>query len=219
MSKVLSSSRRAPPEPSTNLQEATRRVLQAADKPLRVAFLARAINALAELTPQLDESSLGNATGARSNYGVLLSVLETPIVEHELEGEDLLAPARIRGIRARWDLLQESGPPLTAGQAASLLHITRQAVDKRRQAKQLLALTTGRRGYLYPSWQFDGEGVLAGFPRALQAIDTEDPWGQASFFLDGNIYLGGASPLAELRLGNVDAVLRAASAYGEHGAP
>lgn len=177
------------------------------------------MNALAELAPQLDDRALADAAGAFSNYGVLLSALRTPEAQENLEREDPLASARIRGIAARGELLRQEGPPLTVDQVAGILHITRQAVDKRRRAKQLLAIRTGRRGYLYPSWQLDDKGVLDGFERSLKALDSDDPWAQAAFFLHGNIYLDGMSPLTALRQGKIEAVLRAAAAYGQHGAP
>ena len=41
---------------------------------------------------------------------------------------------------------------------------------------------------------------------------------QARFFLSPNQRLGESRPLDELRLGRVEAVSDAASAYGEHGA-
>ena len=41
---------------------------------------------------------------------------------------------------------------------------------------------------------------------------------RAAFFLSGDPRLNGATPLEELRRGNIEAVRRAASAYGEHGA-
>lgn len=49
-------------------------------------------------------------------------------------------------------------------------------------------------------------------------MDLRSPWTRAAFFLSGNIYLNDASPLAELRRGNITAVRRAAQSYGDHGA-
>jgi hypothetical protein len=60
---------------------------------------------------------------------------------------------------------------------------------------------------------------VGGFVEALGALDTGSPWVRAAFFLSPNTYLDGRTPLAELRRGHVDAVIRAARSYGEHGAP
>jgi hypothetical protein len=59
---------------------------------------------------------------------------------------------------------------------------------------------------------------LPGLEETLIALDIPNPWARAAFFLAKNVYLAGASPLAELRRGQVADVVRAAQAYGEHGA-
>jgi len=135
-----------------------------------------------------------------------------------LQRDDLLARARLRGLDARARLLQAEGGPLSVDAVGRLLHITRQAVDKRRRAGRLLGLRIGRRGYAYPSWQFGEAGTLPGLEEVLLDLLNHDPWMQVGFFLNGNVRLGGESPLAELRRGHVEAVQRAARAYGEQGA-
>lgn len=55
-----------------------------------------------------------------------------------------------RGLRRRETLLPVEGSALSAEKAASALGIIRQGVDERRRAGRLLAVTVGRRGYLYP---------------------------------------------------------------------
>jgi hypothetical protein len=58
--------------------EAAARVLQVGEQPAQAAFIARALNALAHLTKEMDERSLGDAAGAPSDYAVLLRALEHP---------------------------------------------------------------------------------------------------------------------------------------------
>ena len=82
-------------------------------------------------------------------------------------------------------------------------------------------LSTGRRGYLYPAWQFGPEGMLPGLARVLAAIRTPDPWAKLVFMVNPNDRLGGESPVEVLRRqgeSDLGRVLEAASAYGEHGA-
>ncbi len=126
--------------------------------------------------------------------------------------------ARLRGMQARQEILRTEGGTLSAEQVAACLDITRQAVDKRRRAGKLIGLSTGRRGYAYPAWQLEANGVLAGLAETLADLSVCDPWMQAAFFVSGDPRLGGATPLEELRRGNVEAVRRAARGYGEHGA-
>lgn len=52
----------------------------------------------------------------------------------------------------------------------------------------------------------------------LETLHSFDQWMQLTFFLNGNMRLGGQSLLEALRQGRIADVLRAARAYGEHGA-
>jgi len=54
--------------------------------------------------------------------------------------------------------------------------------------------------------------------RRLVASGVEWPARRTAYFLSGDPRLDGARPLDELRKGRVNAVRRAASGYGEHGA-
>lgn len=215
---VICDSEASPKFVTRSVIEAAARALLAGAGPLRMAFLARALNALAVLTHEMGEPDLGNATGASSDYQVLLYALETPDALASLQKSDPLAASHVRGLLARSRLLEAEGGTISVDEVATILGISRQAVEKRRRAGRLIGLATGRRGYRYPSWQFGPNGLLSGLVEALHAIDVNDEWMRASFFLNGNAYLGGESPLAELRRGHVADVIRAASAYGEQGA-
>lgn len=199
-----------------SLAAAIGRVVHAGSEPVRAAFLARALNALAGLTPEVGDEALGDDAGAPSDYAVLVRVLEEPTAIAVLQPSDPLIGARLRGMRARQELLRIEGGTLTAEQVAKTLDLTRQAVDKRRRAGKLIGLNTGRRGYAYPVWQLGMNGVLAGLEDVLVDLSVRDPWMQAAFFVSGDPRLGGATPLDELRRGNVEAVRRAARGYGTH---
>jgi hypothetical protein len=101
--------------------------------------------------------------------------------------------------------------------AAKLLRVSRQAIDKRRKTQTLLAVRVGRR-YLYPAWQFGEAGALEGLAAILDALRGVDAWARMRFFLNGNAKLAGERPLSRLRRGDRTAVLSAARAFGEHGA-
>jgi hypothetical protein len=208
------------PRPANrSLAEAMARVADAGEEPLRAAFLARSLNALARLAPRLEAGALGEAVGRRSDYGVLLRALEEPGAVAALEEDDPLAEARLRGLEMQEQILRAEGGTLTVQKVARRLGITRQAVDKRRRAGRLLALPVGQHRYAYPAWQFGPEGILPGFEDAMADFFEIGVWTRAAFFLGGNTYLDGKRPLDELRLGNIAAVRRAASALGQHGAP
>jgi hypothetical protein len=204
---------------SSSVIEASERVLRAGQAPGKSAFIARAMNALAALTDELDEETLADAAGASSDAQALLKALDQPEVYAALRAHDPLLPARIRGIGARQRLLEAEGGALSAAEAATLLGITRQAVDKRRRAGTLIGLQAGKRGYLYPRWQFTTDGVsLSGLPELLADLAEFSPWMQAGFILSPNLRLNNARPIDALRDGSIDSVRQAAQSYGEHGA-
>ena len=133
---------------------------------------------------------------------------------------DPLAKAWLRGAVAMRELLTADGGALSASDVAKLLGISRQAVDKRRRAGQLLAVELPKRGLLYPGWQFgEGASTLPGFTEVLEALRAHDPWSQARFFITGNDRLGGLRPLALLRKRRpLKPIVDAASTFDTHGA-
>lgn len=197
------------------LAEAIGRLLQAGEDPLRGAFLSRSCNALVRMSAALPAQALGEVVGEPSDYRVLLHALQEPETLSALEEDDPLAAARLRGLAVRAELLKAEGGVLSVNEVATRLGISRQAVDKRRRARQLLALPMGKSRYLYPTWQFAEKGVLSGLEEVLQAFQDDAPWSQAAFFLGENTILGGKRPLDELRRGNVAEVRRAAALLGE----
>ncbi len=205
LAELQSAARKAP----RSLLAALLRTLEVGEQPLRGAFIARSLNALSLLAEAMDDGSLGEAVSSPSDYEALLRALEAPDALEALRQRDPLLPAKLRGLRNRERLLAVEGPALTAEEAASALGITRQGIDKRRRAGRLLAVTVGRRGYLYPAWQFTPSGVLPGLEEVLAALREHDPWMQLAFMVNPNAALGGRVPLVELRQGNLAAVLPA----------
>lgn len=131
---------------------------------------------------------------------------------------DPLAAARLKGVQVKQQLLYGDEQPLTSEEVASLLRMTRQAVDKRRLKGQLLGVSLGKRGYLYPSWQFQVGQVLPGLERVLAALKAYDPWTKLMFMKTGDVRLDGATPLERLQAGDIEVVVQAAESYGTHGA-
>jgi hypothetical protein len=190
----------------------------AGSTPVRTAFAARGLRAVARLLEQADERTLADAAGAPSDYAALLQLLAQPEAIsdlRQLDPDDPLMPARIAGLRAREEILRAEGGTLSAEQIARLLGISRQAVDHRRRRGKLLALTLGRRGYAYPAWQVVEGRTIDGLDAVLAELHDFDPWTQAAFILSPNTWLEDETPLDELRRGHVDRVREAASVYGE----
>ena len=184
----------------------------AAHLTLKSAAQAPLIQALIDATATMPAKDL-----ARPGIRAVQFVLER-LLESVPKSGAPLAKARLRGIAARHELVEAEGGALAANAMAEALGITRQAVDKRRKAHQLLALDLPKRGFLYPSWQLAKGGVLPGLGDVLAVLPHDSPWADARFFLSGNDRLGGKRPLDLLRKGNVEPVVRAAKMFGEHGA-
>jgi hypothetical protein len=141
----------------------------------------------------------------------LVAVLERPEILADLKRRDPLTPARLRGLRARKQLLEAEGGVVSGRELAAALGVTRQAVDKRRLAGKLIGIDLGKRGYVYPVWQVDLEGLDA----VLAELADLAPWSQALFMLGTNSWLNGETPLARLRRGEIAEVVAAARLYGE----
>ena len=205
----------------SNVSAAMGRILAVTQTPTRAALLARALNGLADLTPELSDEAVAHAIGARSDAGVLAQVLEEAPAITILNRDDPLAAARLRGLRAKEELLAAEGGTWPAEQVARHLRLTRQAVDNRRKSGRLIGLDVGRRGFAYPVWQLASNGVLPGLEAVLAAMTVRAPWDQMVFFLSGDPRLGGERPLDVLRRGRakeLENVKRAARGYGEHSA-
>jgi hypothetical protein len=180
-------------------------------------FFSRALNGLWRISQQLSTKGIEELSTAPTDFELLVNALSvSPVVESG--ATDPLARAKLRGLDGRRRLIEQLGGTLTAEEAADLLGISRQAVDKRRNQNQLIGLTQGRRGYAYPAFQFEDGKTLAGFEAVLQELSSHDPWMQLIFFANGSDRLDGRSPLEALRQGELDSVIRAAQNYGEQGA-
>ena len=141
----------------------------------------------------------------------LVEVLGQSEVLADMRRRDPLAAARLRGLRAKKQLLEAEGGVVSGRELAQAIGITRQAVDKRRLAGKLIGIDLGKRGYAYPVWQIGLDGMDA----VLAELDEMDAWTQALFMLSANNWLNGETPLAMLRRGELDEVLNAARLYGE----
>jgi hypothetical protein len=188
------------------------------EDPARKIFLERAFEAVIQITQALPTQALEQTAAAGNNVLVLLRALQSPEILPELERYEPLASPYLKGLQAQQELLREAGGLMTSEEAAKLLGLTRQAVDKRRQANKLIAIPQGQRAFGYPVCQFDAKGPLPGLDQVLVALGPHDGWMLLTFLLSPNGHLDGQTPADLLRRGEVSAVSRAASMFGEHGA-
>jgi hypothetical protein len=167
--------------------------------PLRCG-LERNVRDIADLTGQHEESGEPPRNGQR----------EAPA--------DPLAAALERGERARKSILAAQGELLGVAEVAARLDMSPDEVLKRQERGRLLALPLDDGTFGFPSWQFAERGLLPGLDTVFRNIGVDDPWMQAAYFLSGELRLDGRTPLEMLQRGEVEAVRRAAAAYGEQSA-
>lgn len=129
--------------------------------------------------------------------------------------EDTIEEALQRGRRIKLELLQRSGGLLSANQTAAKLGISSQALEA---LTSLIALRTDGEVAGYPAFQFESQAMLKGIAKLLAAIQVDDPWSRLNFCFLRLQELNGRTPVEAIRAGEIDAVVLAASHFGEHGA-
>jgi hypothetical protein len=182
------------------------------------AFYSRVLRAFRRLEDDLPSALIDEATAAPTDYLVAVEALSSAPETTQLVSEDPFIAAKFRGLKRKQLMLEMAGGVLTSEKAAEILGISRQAVDKRRAFNQLLALTQGKRGYSYPSFQFEDGKTIIGLEEVLAELKEVDPWMQMVFFTSPNERLGDKTPLEGLKKGLVSEVKAAATGYGEQGA-
>jgi hypothetical protein len=194
------------------------RVIDSLSRTEHPVFFSRAFNALSSITNELSSQSVEELTASPTDFELLVNALSAASIAAESSDGDPLIRAKLRGIEHRKRIIEKLGGSLSVEQVSKLIGISRQAVDKRRSQNQLIGLTQGKRGYAYPAFQFEDGKTLDGLKEVLNALSGHDPWMQSIFFANGNDRLNHRTPLDALRLGETEAVVRAAEAYGEQGA-
>ena len=175
--------------------------------PLREAFRRRALGAVERMAREASPETLAEALAAPSDTGAVARALAEQAATDALRRLEPLAGAIARGAAVRARLAEAAGGMLSADDAGKALGISRQAVDKRRATGKLLALRV-RGDWHYPAAQFrDGE-VLPGIEEAVAAMPDAGAWSVLDFLLAPDDALGGRSPFAALRAGDIAPVRR-----------
>jgi len=148
-----------------------------------------------------------------------LAILGRQALNEDEEEAQLLAQLRLESVRVKEKLLERAGGTKSTAEVAHHLKMSGAGVGKRRKEGKLIAVDLGNRDYRYPAFQFTPEGTLPGLERVLMLLREYDAWGQLSFLLNPNSRLDDQTPTTALAASKVDEVARAASVFGEHGAP
>src|ERR1035438_5703387 len=183
---------------------------------LAQAFLARSVKMLERVSSNASSEALQSALSAPTDVGGVASLLsDLAPLGVDLSTMDPFLEAMARGSAIKRDLLTGGGGGLTSSQVASALGITRQAVDKRRLRRALLALPNGSGEYVYPACQFTADGVIPGLEDVLRAFQIRSPWTQLSALLAPTPALEGKSIVEALKSGAIERAVAVAASFGE----
>jgi hypothetical protein len=139
-------------------------VVQSGKKAARTVFAQKGARAM----PLKRTASKSADTGKVSDEAV--GPLK-PEAEGPLKGA--LERARARGVERAAEILA-GDEMLNGDELGQILGISRQAIDKRRKAGDLIALQGPARGYKYPRWQISSDGfVLDGIHEVLDLCDGQ----------------------------------------------
>jgi hypothetical protein len=187
--------------------------------PVRKIVAKRSFRALTRILQNADREAIEDAASQNTDVAVVARALEQTEAIETLTEDDPFAEASLRGVRERERLLTEEGGTWSAEHVGNHLQLTRQAINRRRKLGTLLGLDAGRHGFRYPAWQFTKRGTISGLEKILGALSHVDPWMQQAFILGKSARLEERRPLDVLRKGDVNSIVKAASAFGEHGGP
>ena len=130
---------------------------------------------------------------------------------------DLRTKAKLRGLRAREIMLNYQGSPWKSNLVANHLQISVQMVSRKRRSHQLLGVSFSQKEYLYPSWQFSENGILAGLELVMSTLEAGlvPDWDKLRFFVSHDERLGANTPVEALLSGRIKEVNALAGVYGE----
>jgi hypothetical protein len=177
------------------------------------------VKMLERVSSSASSEALKSALSSPTDVGGVASLLsDLAPLGVDLSAVDPFMEAMARGAAIKQELLTSGGGGLTSSQVSSALGITRQAVDKRRSRRALLAVPNGSGDYVYPACQFTLDGVITGLEEVLRAFQIQSPWTQLSVLLASAPALGGKTILETLKSGAIERATAIAASFGEQAA-
>lgn len=152
---------------------------------LREAALALVVRQVAVLLRGLPLERVAAALRDDAPDAAVAALLADVALEQSAaRREDPIALAVQRGTRRKRELLERAGGAFSTADVAERLGISRQAIEKRRQAGSLLGVRTAGGEWVYPVAQFASDGApLAGLSDVIGAFQIESPWLQLEHLL------------------------------------
>jgi hypothetical protein len=187
---------------------------------VRDAFRQRAGHAVEHIAASASLETLARALASPTDFGAVASALGSSAIPASALDLDPFADAVARGASERERLATLAGGLLFVTEAGRALgSISRQAVDKRRRANQLLAVRVGG-DWRYPAAQIGADGQVPVLLSSILEAGVQlgmSGWAMLDFLLAPDEALEGLRPLDVLRrdgsnAGRVHRLLEAAKA-------
>jgi hypothetical protein len=186
---------------------------------VRANIHERVCDALGTYLEEMNVENLKRIAAVKQPTEIISKILQYQIEQSLIKNKLKGAVSVLKGLQDRMELLNSEGGAISSSQVASLLGLSRQAVDNRRKKSKLLAVyLDGRNDYFYPVWQFGESGIKKNFEKILANLEHLDPWMKLVFWLSKNNYLRSERPLDALKDDEkMDLIIRAAKMTGEQG--
>lgn len=167
-----------------------------------------------------DEASSGaSSSGERTLFGLTSEALDgKPLQRIKTAAQQHVLDTALSRAAQRADALiseiMTQPEMLSSDEMAHRLGVTRDTVNRRREAGRLLALSGAKRGFRYPAWQLDRHGKpVAGLERVL--IAAGDAWSAYRWLTTTHPELDNRSGLDALRKGQESDLLALIENQGE----
>ena len=179
----------------------------------RIDLMADILREIGAELLRLQPADLAAYTGRPSAH-IHAELLEKHLLQAPLS-IDRLSRMRLKGAERFRLLLEANGGAYSAGEMAQVLGISQEAVKKREQRGQLLAIKQGR-DLCFPVFQLAAHKnePVPGLDLVLAAMPQTDPSEIVLFLL--RPALDKKAPIDFLREGNIDAAIRLAKSHLEH---
>lgn len=190
------------------------RVIAISADPQKVALVSRAVKGLdVAINAPMSDLDSANILSASTDVGALARALTAAASDPAVSKLDPNAELIAAGAARKAELIGMAGGLYALQDVASILKITRQAIEKRRKAGTIIAVRTGD-DYRYPACQFAPDGMIEGLDDVLRAMPIRSDWMRLEWLLTPDEALEGMSPLATLKAGRSRDVMEVARAHG-----
>jgi hypothetical protein len=112
--------------------------------------------------------------------------------------------------------LEAAGGTFSTRRVSEHLQISPQAVDKQRRTGKLFAVRDPEGHIRFPAFQFTRPAIRPHLARVLNRLRVDNPFVKLHWLLTTDSRLGNQVPIDLLDRGDVEPVLKAAEAFGEH---